>query len=168
MRLSRNNKGTSLIELVIAMAIAAIVLSMIMLFISGAAKSFRRSSDEVNLQMEAQTTINQISKIAMEARDLDIYSATGDKRFTFECNHNEFYTFIFVPTEMMVYQVQTTDFIQAQSATYSMQQHFLAEYVKSLDITENTENKSATIKLELSLGSEEYTLSKTIRMRNAR
>lgn len=175
MRLSRNNKGTSLVELVIAMAIAAIVLGIIMMFINGVSKSFRRTNDEVNLQMEAQTTINQISNIAMEAKDMEKYPATGEAdpvtgelRYTFEGNNNEFITFVFASHESKLYQVQTTDFLTAQTAAYNMQNNFLAEYVTELKIDENTAKQSVTINLKLALGNDNYQIKKTVKMRNAR
>ncbi len=155
-----------MIELVIAMAIAAVVISMIMFFISVAAKSFRRTSDDVNLQMEAQTTINQISNLAMEAKAVDIWNGTDDIRYTFQYNDTEFKTIILVSDEKKLYQVSTTGFEDAKTVSYNMQQNFLAEYVQSLVLT--SENKSVTIDLSLSLGEDQYQISKTIKMRNAK
>jgi prepilin-type N-terminal cleavage/methylation domain-containing protein len=63
--ISRDNKGASLLELIIAMMIAAIILSMIFLFINSASKGFRKTNDNVNLQIEAQTIINQLSNLVM-------------------------------------------------------------------------------------------------------
>ncbi len=168
MRLTGNNKGTSLIELIIAMAVAAIVLSMIMFFISGAAKSFRRTSDEVNLQMEAQTILNQMNNIAMEAKGMEEYVTSEESRYTFQCNGDEYYTFIFAGAENKLYQVQTTGFTEAQTAVYNMQENFLADYITRLIITENSGNKSITIDLRLALGNDNYEIKKTIKMRNAK
>lgn len=175
MRLTGNNKGATLVELIIAMAVAAIVLSMIMYFIFGAAKSYQRTSDEVNLQLEAQTAINQISNIILEAREMEVYPydglinpLTGELRYTFHCNNNEFFTFIFVEADRILYQVQTTGFAEARNATYNKQEHLLAEYVKQLTITRIDRNMSAEIELELALGSEEYQVSKLVKMRNAK
>lgn len=175
MRLTGNNKGATLVELIIAMAVAAIVLSMIMYFIFGAAKSFQRTSDEVNLQLEAQTAINQINNIILEAGDMEVYPSdglinpiTGDIRYTFHCNNNEFYSFIFVEADRMLYQVQTTGFVEARTVTYNRQENLLADYVKELSISKVDRNKSAKIDLLLALGPEEYRVSKLVKMRNAK
>lgn len=175
MRLTGNNKGATLVELIIAMAVAAIVLSMIMVFIFGAAKSFQRTSEEVNLQLEAQTAINQINNIILEAREMEVYPSdglidplTGELRYTFQCNNNEFYSFIFVKADGVLYQVQTTGFAEARTAAYNKQEHLLAEYVKELTIDKVDRNKSAEIDLMLALGTEEYQISKLVKMRNAK
>lgn len=175
MRLTGNNKGATLIELIIAMAIAAIVLSMIMYFIFGAAKSFQRTGDEVNLQLEAQTAVNQINNIILEAGEMEVYPSdgfidplTGEIRYTFHCNNNEFYSFIYVEADRSLYQVQTTGFAEARTAGYNKQEHLLAEYVKKINITKVDRNKSAEIELILALGSEEYQVNKLVKMRNAK
>lgn len=174
MRLTGNNKGATLVELIIAMAVAAIVLSMIMYFIFGATKSFQRTSEEVNLQLEAQTAINQINNIIMEAEEMEIYPpdglidpVTGDIRYTFHCNNNEFYTFIYVEADMLLYQAQTTGFVESRTVTYNKQEHLLAEYVERFEITKIDRNKSAKIEMILGLGSEKYQVSKLVKMRNA-
>ncbi len=175
MRLTGNNKGTTLVELIIAMAVAAIVLSMIMYFVFGASKSFQRTSDEVNLQLEAQTTINQINNIILEAKSMEVYPSdgvidpsSGEIRYTFACNHNEFYTFIFAEADGILYQVQTSGFTEARTASYNKQEHLLAEYVSKLTITKVDRNQSARIDLKLALGTEEYQVSKLVKMRNAK
>jgi hypothetical protein len=62
-----------LIELIISIAIAAIILSMVALMINTAAKSFKHTNEDVNLQMEAQITINQLNSYIMEATDVAKY-----------------------------------------------------------------------------------------------
>jgi hypothetical protein len=155
------------------MTIAAIVLGMIILFINGVSKSLRKTSDEVNLQLEAQTTMNLISNILMEAQDMDVYPASavpdpvnGEVRYTLGCGNNEFYTIIFNSTENKLYLVETGSFEEGQTAACSKQEHFMADYVENLLITKNA-NKTATIDLYLALGKDRYNVKKTIMMRNA-
>lgn len=173
MRLSRDNRGVTLIELLIAMMIAAIVLSMILLFIKGVSKSFQKTSDEVNLQMEAQTTMNLISNILMEAQDIEVSPVsavpdpvTGEVRYTLSCGSNEYYTIIFNTTEGKLYLIKTSSPEEGRTATYSLQDHFLADHIENLLITRNA-NKTATIELYLALGRDKYNVKKTILMRNA-
>ncbi|MBH1939789.1 prepilin-type N-terminal cleavage/methylation domain-containing protein [Mobilitalea sibirica] len=166
MHLCKNNKGTSLIELIIAMAIAAIVLSLIMFFIKGSTQTFRRTSDEVNLQLEAQTTINQLSNIAMEAKSFTPISLT-EERFIFRYNDNEYYSIIFNNGERRIYLVQTTTRSDAETIAPNMQEHFMAEYVESLTMVSSINGKMITINLQLSLGNEEHVISKKVKLRNA-
>ena len=166
MNISKDNKGVSLIELIIALAISSIIIFMIMLFLNSATKSFRRTSDDVNIQMEAQIILSQISNLAMEAVDMEAFSdIAGEKRFIFKYKEDEYYTIIFSDTYL--YQVATDDSAEAKlPSIYSKERHLLAEYVENLDITPN--EKSVTIDLSLALGTDRERLSKRIKFRNDR
>ena len=167
MDISKDNRGTSLIELIIGVLIAAIVLSMILLFLNSASKGFRRTNDDVNLQMEAQTIINQISNLAMEATDMEPYLDIPDeKRFIFMYKLDEYYTIIHHGG--FLYQVSTTDIEQAKVEGYSKELHLLAEYVESLDIEHTSDSKTIDIILRLSLGKDSVELKKKVKLRNAR
>ena len=71
MDISKDNRGTSLIELVIALMISSIIILMIIFFLNTAFKGFWRTNDDVNLQMEAQTIINQLSTLIMESEYME-------------------------------------------------------------------------------------------------
>jgi hypothetical protein len=116
--------------------------------------------------MEAQTTINQLSNLAMEATTMYTYSTPTESRYTFQYVNGDYLTIVFDRAQMKLYQVQTTGEVQAQAATYTMENNFLAEYVESLDITEPV-NKTISITLKFSLGKENYQISKKVKLRNA-
>ncbi len=61
-----SNKGFSLFELVVAIAIVAIVATGIFGFMTVGARTFTGSSSDVNLQSEAQLTYNQISDLLID------------------------------------------------------------------------------------------------------
>lgn len=62
-----NNKGLTLVELMIAMAIASIVIGSITYFMAASTKSYRKANDEITLQLEAQTILNQLNELIIEA-----------------------------------------------------------------------------------------------------
>lgn len=167
MLLRKDNGGTSLIELVIAMAIAAIILSMLMFFISGAANSFRIASDDVNLQMEAQTTINQLTNLAMEAETMTSHTNMADVRYIFRYSDTEYYAVVFNNSENILYLIKESTEDLANTAATVMNQHFMAEYVSSLVMDLSPNGKTVTINLELTLGQDSYQMSKKVKMRNA-
>lgn len=164
----------TMIELVLAVAIAAIVLSMIMLFISRSADGFRHTSETVNLQMEAQTAINHLSNLAMEAVELNFYTTLEDKRFTFRFvrkdasyhEYEEYITIIYGIASRKLYHVSVTDYDQAKTVIPVMKNHFLADYIEDLRIENSPDNKSLTIYLVLSLGEDKYELNKKVKLRN--
>ena len=80
-----NNKGFSLIELIIAMAVGSIVLLLVATMLTRGTSLFREQSDEVNMRNDYQVLRNQLDQIIMEAKTLivekqgdDIIIYTGD------------------------------------------------------------------------------------------
>ena len=62
----RENRGFSLVELICAVAILAIVSFSIIGFVSISSNSFRKSNVEVDLQYEAQMATNQIKELLVD------------------------------------------------------------------------------------------------------
>lgn len=80
-----NNKGFSLIELIIAMAVGSIVLLLVATMLTRGTSLFREQNDEVNMRNDYQVLRNQLDQIIMEAKTLivekqgdDIIIYTGD------------------------------------------------------------------------------------------
>lgn len=63
----RNNKGMTLMELLVAFAISSIVLTALSYFIFTAIRMYNKNTASVDLQNEAQTALNQIVDNVMEA-----------------------------------------------------------------------------------------------------
>lgn len=62
-----NNKGFSLVELIISVAILTIITSAILGFIVTSSKSYGNVSEDVSLQQEAQLSLNQISDLIVDS-----------------------------------------------------------------------------------------------------
>lgn len=73
-----DNRGLTLVELMISIAISAIVLASLALFMSYTSRNYRRASEEVSLQMEAQTVLNQLDSMIMESTNV-IYDDAEQK-----------------------------------------------------------------------------------------
>lgn len=71
----RQNKGFSLVELVAAVAILAIVGSMVLVFLNSGLKSYTQTDNTVNLQNEAQRALDQIQEMLIDAGNGVTYSA---------------------------------------------------------------------------------------------
>lgn len=63
----KKNQGFSLIELVVSLAILAIVGMVLVGFMSIASKTFRSINSEVNLQYESQLTVNQLKDLIVDS-----------------------------------------------------------------------------------------------------
>lgn len=62
-----NNRGLSLVELIIAISMATIVIAAATIFLYNAERSYRISKYSVDLQMESQILMEQLSNWVMES-----------------------------------------------------------------------------------------------------
>jgi len=72
-KIQNNNNGLSLVELIITVAMLAIVGSIIAAFIATSSKTYTRVSAEVDIQEEAQLTVNQIKDLVIDANRAVIF-----------------------------------------------------------------------------------------------
>ena len=79
--MKKDNRGLTLIELIITVAIAMIFSGVILTFVAGAAKSYRRTSGGAQSQMEMQDALDQLENLAMNA-NLSMFYAKGEKTTT--------------------------------------------------------------------------------------
>lgn len=63
----QDNKGFSLIELIISISISVFILGIVASFLWQSTNYYRRSSEDITLQMEAQTILNQLKDLIVEA-----------------------------------------------------------------------------------------------------
>ena len=171
MGLKKNNDGITLMELVISMAITAIVFSMLILIINTAAGSFKRTNENVNLQLEAQITVNQLSTILMEASKVTPGSAVEpDVKYLLSGSPN-CYAIYFIKGENRLYlisagSIEEADGINPVLNEDTENQYLMAEYVKSFTITMDGTTPTAKLTMEFELGDQTFTTSKNINLRN--
>ena len=72
MKRKHNNRGFSLVEILIAFAILAVVSTMIMTFVSTSSGYYRRQSKSLRIQNELQEASNKITDALMEATEIRI------------------------------------------------------------------------------------------------
>lgn len=63
----KNNKGITLVEIMIGMAISTIVIGAIIMFMTSGLNYYKQSDMEIAIQTESQLVINQLSDMALEA-----------------------------------------------------------------------------------------------------
>lgn len=77
----KDNRGLTLIELIVTVAIATIFSGVILTFVAGAAKSYRRTSGGAQSQMEMQDALDQLENLTMNA-NLSMFYVKGEKTTT--------------------------------------------------------------------------------------
>ena len=81
-QLKKNNKGISLVELLIAMAVGSIVLSAVFVLITQGTRSYSTQTMTAQLQEEANVALNQMNDRIMEANMIAIANdAEGNAAF---------------------------------------------------------------------------------------
>lgn len=72
-----NQKGVTLLELILAMAIGSIVLSAIALVISTSSNTYTYSEMDISLQSETQIIMNQITDMILSSNNVKFDTTSG-------------------------------------------------------------------------------------------
>lgn len=180
MQRMQRNKGMTLLELVISMTISIIVVLMIISYISATFHIFRKTNDQVNLQMEAQTSMNQLVNLIMEAKAVSVETVIQpdtDIRYLIDnidlAGYHD-YAVIWRKDYQKLYLVEMIPpMINLEDITFDTEQNFdqeylMAEYVDNFTITSDVDHIDLkTLSIHMTLGKEEYEISKDITLRNA-
>ncbi|MEE1077552.1 MAG: prepilin-type N-terminal cleavage/methylation domain-containing protein [Agathobacter sp.] len=70
--MKKDNRGITLVELVVAISMAVIVMGAATLFIRSAVNGYRKASDTIDLQMESQVVMEQVSTWIMEGNNVKV------------------------------------------------------------------------------------------------
>lgn len=64
--MKRDNRGVTLVELLVALAILGILSAAVMGFVSAGSSSYQNVSASIDIQMESQLTVNQIQQYLVD------------------------------------------------------------------------------------------------------
>lgn len=174
--MTRNNKGFSLIELVIAIAILAVAGVAIFGFVVNTSNSYSRTNKEVKLQYEQQLAVNQIRDMIVES-DKGIYFDAASKSLALygavkkdnEGTKSYPVTVIrFVQPEGKMY-FGTKDFSAGSEITFAdvSTSKILSENVTefNVDLT-NVKKDKVLFQVTFTVGDREQTVKETVALRN--
>jgi prepilin-type N-terminal cleavage/methylation domain-containing protein len=153
------NKGVTLLELLVAVAISVIVIATIAYFMERSTKNYKNANEEVTLQMEAQTILNQLNDLIMEAYNvkyeaqvLKIYQNTENYIITFEAENDRL----------------TFEKVQVGNASTGNSVLF-GQYVDDFRVVDtgvDDTNKTIEITLDLKYNSKTYNKTSSVTLRN--
>ena len=90
---SKNNKGFTLVELLVAIAIGGLVLAALSMLVSQGVNNYRKQTVLAALQNDANITLNQISDNVMEADRLILVNDSFGKTTYFQIKENVYYIY---------------------------------------------------------------------------
>ncbi|MCM1121041.1 MAG: prepilin-type N-terminal cleavage/methylation domain-containing protein [Eubacterium sp.] len=186
----KDQKGFTLVELIIAAAILAIVTLAVCGFIVVGSRSYTSANTDIMLQQEAQLALNQISDVIIDTTDSINYgdgteTVLKDSEFGSEPdqkilvvvnkkggnNDNDSYRFEWSrDTETIYFNTSDTVIDDAHPAPVfdNGNRAIFAQHVKELhiDISQFEENRMVMISMTFENGNREYTTSSNVTVRN--
>lgn len=152
-----NNKGLTLLELMIAMAIASIVIGSITYFMATSTKSYRKANDEITLQIEAQTILNQLNELIIEAYNVKMNEPTK----TLTIYRGDMIYFIKLEDGKLMLNKKASGIDADSGDTWILFGDYVGVF-KVKDTGENNNNSSILISLELRKNSSIYSVDNSL------
>ncbi len=152
-----NNKGLTLVELMIAMAIATIVIGSITYFMATSTKSYRKANDEITLQIEAQTILNQLNELIIEAYNVKMDNTTN----TLTIFRGDMTYFIKLDNSRLLLNKKQSGLGATIGDTWIL----FGEYIRTFEVKDtgnNNDNSSILISFELSKNGSAYQVSNSL------
>lgn len=153
------NKGYTLVELILSIAVFSVVMVSIISIMSSVASNYKNSTFEVQVQEEAQLVGNQLSDLLVDAQGFDVSNASAGKyRFTLSSGDN--IDIVFDSSENNLYYLTGSD---------EEDKHLLSDSVSSFDISglqANGKDNSCVVNLSYNDFNYTYDLNKSIYFRN--
>lgn len=187
--MKQDNRGITLMELMIAITITVVVMGAATLFIRTALKSYDAASNTIDLQMESQIVMEQISTWIMEGNKVKVIDGdtlviyhiprqiesskfpssldpsdrpdmTISKRII-GVENGKLYMKVVSPVDL------STDADVSLTASDAVIENCIGEYVVEFTPTVDTTNQDeVTVSMRLKEGTQEYELSNLVKIRN--
>ena len=180
-RIEQDNKGLTLVELLVSMTVLSVVSLAIFSFMVFASKTYNKANGETNLQSEAQMTINRMENLIVSAtngvgadptepedaaKKLYVYNHAAKEDGTVE------YRIISIYQEnnklMYKYDTYGLDEFGSKVITTGSAPAVISDYIEdfSVNLTKLLSNQEVTVNLKMKNGQKTYETSNTFYMRN--
>lgn len=174
-QMMRNNKGLSLIELIVAIAILAVAGVAILGFVMNTSSSYAKTNKEVKLQYEQQLAVNQVRDMIVES-DKGIYFDSASKTLAFYGATKKVSGTTVYPVSVISFKdaekkmyFGTKEFTSAADVTFAsvVDLKLLSDNVKdfNIDLTQVSKDK-VQFQITFVVGDKEQTVKETVALRN--
>lgn len=177
-------KGFSLVEVLATVAILSFLIFAICTFMTTSSNLYKESSREINLQQEAQTTMNQLNDLLLSAnkfsvsyinQGLDNEVAVMFSKSIEEVNTKVSYCIIWMKENGKLYLIKKDDTftfagtggeITRLCDSVTDEANLMAEYIKSMVIDQSVDQQAVSITINFNIQDDHYDLTKQIKFRN--
>lgn len=152
-----NNKGLTLVELMIAMAIATMVIGSITYFMATSTKSYRKANDEITLQLEGQRILNQLNELIIEAYNVKMDEAAK----TLTIYHRDMTYYIKLEDKQLLLNKKQIGIGAVSGEKWIL----FGEYVNDFEVTDtgdHNNNSSILISFDLTKKESSYKVSNSL------
>ncbi|MFV0342907.1 MAG: PilW family protein [Anaerocolumna sp.] len=146
-----NNKGLTLVELLVAMAIATIVICSITYFMATSSKSYSKANDEATLQIEAQTILNQLNELIIEAYNVKMNESTN----TVTIYSKDLNYYIKLQDQKLLLNKKKSNVVIEDTDNWILFGEYVTEFMVK-DTGENNDNSSILISFTLNKNEASY------------
>ena len=187
----KDNRGITLIELIIAIAISTIIVGAATFLLSTAQKNYSSASSTVDLQSEAQILMEQMGTWIMEGNRVEVNAAgdkltvyqiprkvttarpTGAEALKTDASKRVFWLSNKLNGKTMLYMKKFDGITNPDSDTTDISDsdaildNCIGEYVTGFTVAKSTSDAKVTITLGLKQGKQKYSITNDFKLRNA-
>ncbi|HCT64123.1 MAG TPA: hypothetical protein DIC60_02425 [Lachnospiraceae bacterium] len=169
--MKNNNKGFSLLELIVSFAILGIVSGIIMSMVTTSSNTYKSVTSDVNLQYESQLTMSQLQEYIVDCNGGICFD--DNKLYLLNTNGTGYvaHIFRFDNTDGRMYYAREPVVIDESAGTATCDVpsgDFMAGYITDFDVQLSATDSltTAVVNITFSVGGGEYTATQTTTLRN--
>lgn len=161
----RQQKGFTLVELLVTLGLAGIIISTVMSFFIANIKNYQAINTSAELQYQSQYIINYMTNKLLEANDIISVNGNVDESGKKDISDITFK----IGSDVLKFQVDASDkiiFVDKNSNSIELGDNVLSLCMTPILDGKFTDANGLEIELILKDGKQQYTASQTVFMRN--
>ncbi len=176
--MKKDNRGMTLVELIVAIAMSAVIMVAATFFLNNALRSYNAAAESIDLQMESQILMEQIATWVMEGSRVIVEDGGGalavqyipaefsyDLGLTFTPPQKEETRRVFWKNGRKLYMEELAGPQAPDYEADARDENCIGEYIEDFSaVSEGADKVRVTIRMKA--GTQEYELSSEIALRN--